>query len=83
MRTTLTLDDDVAALVRKLERTQRKTFKEIVNAALREGLTRLEQRPASVRARFRTKPLTLGACRLGAIDDVSDLLAIAEGEGYR
>lgn len=83
MRTTLTLDDDVAAQLKKLERTQNRSFKEIVNEALREGLARLEQRPARTRARFQTKPLKLGACRVGSIDDVSEVLAVAEGELYR
>jgi hypothetical protein len=82
MRTTITLDDDVAAAVRRLERTQRKSFKEIVNAALREGLTRLEQGPERPHARFVTTPLSVGKLRLGSIDDVSEVLAVAEGESY-
>jgi hypothetical protein len=83
MRTTLTLDDDVAAQLRKLERTQDRSFKEIVNAALRLGLSELERGKTRSRTRFRTKPLKLGACRVGSIDDVSEVLAIAEGELYR
>jgi hypothetical protein len=83
MRTTLTLDDDVAAQLKRLERTQNRSFKELVNTALREGLARLEQGPARARARFRTKSLKLGACKVGSIDDVSEVLAIAEGELHR
>lgn len=82
MRTTLTLDDDVAVMIRKLERTQHRAFKEIVNAALREGLAQLARPPARV-AKFSTKPLNLGACKVGNVDDVSELLDVVEGDAHR
>jgi hypothetical protein len=40
MRTTLTLDDDVAARLRRLAERRRTSFKEVVNAVLRRGLSR-------------------------------------------
>ena len=40
MRTTLTLDDDLAALLRQQAATLGVSFKEIVNRALRAGLSR-------------------------------------------
>ena len=40
MRTTLTLDDDVAALLRQQAATLGVSFKEMVNRALRAGLSR-------------------------------------------
>lgn len=40
MRTTLTLDDDVAALLRQQAATLGVSFKEAVNRALRAGLSR-------------------------------------------
>ena len=39
MRTTLTLDDDVALRLKDLARRRRETFKETVNAVLRRGLS--------------------------------------------
>ena len=45
MRTTLTLDPDVAALVRKAMRSGR-SFKEVVNDAIRRGLMPSQKRPA-------------------------------------
>jgi Ribbon-helix-helix protein, copG family len=39
MRTTLTLDDDVAARLRQLARQTGRPFKQVVNDALRAGLT--------------------------------------------
>jgi hypothetical protein len=38
MRTTLTLDDDVAAKLKELARRKRMPFKEAVNTVLRRGL---------------------------------------------
>lgn len=38
MRTTLTLDDDVVALLRKAERESGRSFKQLVNEALRRAL---------------------------------------------
>ena len=40
MRTTLTLDDDLAALLRQQAATLGVSFKEMVNRALRAGLSR-------------------------------------------
>lgn len=39
MRTTLTLDPDVARMLEEEAHRQHKTFKEVVNAALRRGLS--------------------------------------------
>jgi hypothetical protein len=42
VRTTLTLDDDVARLLERVRKRRGITLKELVNKALREGLARLE-----------------------------------------
>lgn len=82
MRTTLTLDDDVAAEIRKLERQHRGTFKDLINAGLREGLPRLGlSRGRS--SRFRSEPVDLGECLVGSIDDVADALSLGEGETFK
>ncbi len=47
MRTTLTLDDDLAALLRQQAATLGVSFKEMVNRALRAGLSR-EMAPRGV-----------------------------------
>ena len=39
MRTTLTLDDDIAAALRERARTLNRTFRQVVNEALRRGLS--------------------------------------------
>ena len=44
MRTTLTLDDDVAMKLRELAHRRRLPFKEVVNSVLRRGLAAQEGR---------------------------------------
>jgi Ribbon-helix-helix protein, copG family len=39
MRTTVTLDDDVAAKLKEEARRQRSSFKEILNSSIRRGLS--------------------------------------------
>ena len=81
MRTTLTLDDDVAILIERLMTERRVTLKVIVNQALREGLRNMES--PREQAPFRTETVSLGRCLVGNIDDTAEVLAIGEGEGYR
>lgn len=53
MRTTVTLDDDVAAKLRRVARESGTSFKEALNANVRRGLEsrEVEQRPYRVPAR--------------------------------
>ena len=82
MRTTLTLDDDVAASLKRVGRGRRMKFKELINLALREGLKHLTA-PAKKRGTFRTRSVDLGACRAGNVDNVAEILAVADGESYK
>lgn len=52
MRTTLTIDEDVAAKLRELAHRRKLSFKTVVNAVLRRGLAAQEPRAES-RRRFR------------------------------
>lgn len=54
MRTTLTLDPDVAALVEDVMRREGRGLKDVVNAGLRKGLR--PEPPAGRRRRFRVEP---------------------------
>jgi hypothetical protein len=47
MRTTLTLDDDVAVQLERLRRARDANLKDLVNEALRLGLSRRRQRSGS------------------------------------
>lgn len=82
MRTTLTLDDDVAALVERLRKRRKAPFRKLVNDALRLGLRELAA-PAPASAPFTTRSVSLGRCLVGTIDDVAEALAIAEDDSFR
>jgi hypothetical protein len=82
MRTTLTIDDDVAATLERMRRAEDKSLKELVNQALRRGLRELTA-PAKPREHSRTQPVSLGRCLIGDVVSVSEALAIAEGEDFK
>lgn len=83
MRTTLTLDDDVALQLEALRRRRKIAFKVAVNDALRAGLAALESTTSERRARYVIKPMSLGTPMLPNVDNIADLLALAEGEDSR
>jgi Ribbon-helix-helix protein, copG family len=82
MRTTLSLDDDVAALLQKIQKKRDATLKEIVNEALRQGLERMSEPPV-LQTQFRTRPADLGKCYFPNLDNTWEVLAEAEGESYK
>jgi hypothetical protein len=82
MRTTLTLDPDVAVLLQRLQREREASLKSIINEALRRGLKEMTA-PRQPRKRFQTRPMDLGTCRLESLDNIAEVLAIAEGENFR
>ena len=77
MRTTLTLDEDVAKLLEKELRRSGKPFKQVVNHFLRLGLTASKQPP---RKPFKVKPWNLG---LPPFEKVEELLEYLEGPYHR
>ena len=82
MRTTLTLADDVAAQLDRVCRARHARLKEVVNEALREGLRHMTARRQPQKM-FKTRTVDLGRCLIGSVDDVTEALAIAEGEDHR
>jgi hypothetical protein len=72
MRTTLSLDDDVAALLEQVRKSRDTTFKQVVNDALRVGLARLSS-PAETQE-FHTQPVDLGTCYFPNLDNVWEVL---------
>ena len=80
MRTTLTLDDDVAARINRLRETRSIGLKDAINQALRAGLVSLEN-PA--KAKF-SAPITVfdcGACVLD-ITSTSEALGLIEETAF-
>lgn len=82
MRTTLTLEKDVAARLGQVARKRRQPMKAIVNEALRAGLPSLERTP-DPRGTFRTTGFDLGPSLVGSLDNVAEVLARVEGERHR
>ena len=81
MRTTLTLDADVAAKAKRGAARLGKPFKSVINAALRIGLEEV-LKPAAAKP-YRAKPLPLGLKKGFSYDNIGELLAQIEGEDYR
>jgi plasmid stability protein len=78
MRTTLTLDEDVAAKLKAEARRSGKAFREVVNEALRAGLA-VASKPRSRQA-FKVAARDLGGLKAGlSLDSVARLLEQAEG----
>jgi hypothetical protein len=80
MRSTLTLDDDLAVRLAHLVREGDAAVKATVDAAMRRGLREF-LRPQKNKP-FRIKPVSLGR-ELVNIDNVSEAIAFAEGDDYR
>jgi hypothetical protein len=73
MRTTITLDPDVAIELEKLQRAQNKTFKAVVNETLRVGLAQ-SHRVDKLASGAYTSPVSLGRLAVDNVDDVSAVL---------
>jgi Ribbon-helix-helix protein, copG family len=82
MRTTLTIDDDVAATLEQLRRSRDASLKDLINEALRRGLREMEAQPKP-RKPFRTMSVDCGTPLIANIDDVAEVLAVVEGEAFR
>ena len=81
MRTTLSLDDDVAAALERVRTARQENWKTVVNDVLRKGLEQIDQ-PSPTPRRFVTKTVDLGGCLFPNIDNVWDVIAEAEGEDH-
>lgn len=81
MRTTLTLDPDVAAKARNGAARLGRPFKDVINHALRIGLAEVLAPP--VAKPYQTHPRPLGLRDGLNYDDIAGLLAVGEGEEHR
>jgi hypothetical protein len=83
MRTTLTIDEDVAVELEQLRRKRRASLKAVINEALRRGLAEMGKSRKANRKRFVTEPFDAGAVRVSSLDNVAEVLAAVEGEAFR
>lgn len=79
-RTTLTLEDDVAARLREAARRSGRPLKSIVNDAIRAGL---DSRASRKRPPFRVESRAMGLRPGIDLDDISGLLERLEGPEHR
>ena len=91
MRATITVDGELAERIERLSHERATSFEDLADAALREGLEHLEGRaptaggePGKKSGRISyTHPVSVGGCLLESLDDVTGVLAAAEGEGFK
>jgi hypothetical protein len=77
----LTLEEDVAHKLRESARRSGRSFKEVVNEALRIGLH--QQRRARSSHKFAVRPRNLGLRDGLSVDNIGDLLEEIEGPSHR
>jgi hypothetical protein len=82
MRTTLTLDDDVAVRVEREQRKRQVPFKQVINDLLRAGLDARDER-RSARKPFRTTGLDAGPSLIGSFDNIEEVLSRIEGDAHQ
>ena len=80
MRTTLTLDDDVAVKLRAA--AKKRPLRVVVNEALRAGLAALEKERAPARPPYRTSGFDLGPSLVGSLDNIEEVLSRVEGDEH-
>ena len=82
MRTTLTLDEDVAEKLKAQSRRAGRSFRDIVNETLRQGLA--SRRGTTRRLDFRITARDLGGLKPGlSLDNVAELIEQVEGPLHR
>ncbi len=80
MRTTLTLDDDVASQIEAWRKDKDLTFEDAINIALRRGMAEIAK--PGPRKKFRTKTFDLGECYYPNLDNISEVLEDADNEWF-
>jgi hypothetical protein len=82
MRTTLTIDDDVTAQLKRLRRNGKVSLKELINDALGLGLREMSAPPKKQKP-FRTETFDAGPQLIDNLDNIAEVLAIIEGDAYK
>ncbi len=82
MRVSVTIEDDVAASLKRLAKALGLRFKTLVNLVLREGIKSMTG-PVKKRKTFQTRSVDLGPCRIANVDNLAKVLARTEGESFR
>lgn len=82
MRTTLTLDEDVAKKLKAKSRLAGRSFRNIVNETLHRGLA--SRRSTARRGDFKVTARDLGSLKPGlSLDNITELIEQVEGPLHR
>ena len=79
MRTTLRIDDDLLAELRRLARAQKLSLTELANRLLRRGIEAGRARPGAARRAYREKTFAMGRAHF-ELDKALALAAALEDE---
>ncbi len=82
MRTTLTIDDDVACELKRLQRERDGSWRDTVNDALRRGIHDIATAKRK-RKPFQTKTFDCGRLLVDSIDNVWEVLNQVDGHKFR
>jgi predicted transcriptional regulator len=82
MRTTLTIEDDVAKLLESICKRRNTSLKVVINEALRQGLSDMTKPPQRGKP-YETRSVNLGRYQLANLDDISEVLAAAEADTFK
>jgi hypothetical protein len=72
MRTTVTLDDDLAIRLQRHRTQHGESFRQALNEAVRVGLSKLEERADAAPEVSQTRPLLLGRRLAGSMDNAGE-----------
>jgi hypothetical protein len=82
VRTTITMEEDVAAAIDRMRRAEARSLRDVINELLRLGLS-LKERPMEDGPRFQTGVGDTGRPLLPNVDNVADVLDLIEPEWPR
>jgi CRISPR/Cas system CSM-associated protein Csm2 small subunit len=80
MRTTLTLDDDLAVELRRIQAESGQSWKQVVNDVVRAGVALRHARGRETHQVRRTKSVSLGRPLMADVSNVHETLSLAEGD---
>ena len=81
IRTTVTLDDDVVARVKRESQSRGASFRDTLNDLLRAALLAVDDKPR--RRAIRIKPAHMGYKPGLNYDNIESLIEYGEGDGHR
>ncbi len=80
IRTTITLDEDMFARLKQESVAKDVSFKEMLNEAVRSGLTSKSIRTATTT--YTIEPESLGKPAVNNLDNIGEVIATLEGESW-